>query len=223
MTVALLVLMGALLLAACGADEDEEDEAAPTAATSPAATAMATSTAAATPIAAEADSAVTISAREFCEEAELTITRWDLPATLSDGIERGTIELRYRLPPGAEALLVWMGVPIEVGPVTFGDLFRIDPSLQASFPNADPSAVMPATVGSHGFDLEQDGRTHTIRVPITLPTEGSFDGAAPWRWSSLATPPFALGAPEVLATFRAEGTRVRLDGRFCTPVIVPLP
>ena len=197
--------MGALLLAACGADVGEEDEAAPTATFTSAATpdATAAATAAATPGDTEADSTVTISAREFCEQADLTITRWELPPALTDSLERGTIELRYRVPPGAEVLVVWMEARIEVGEVTFGDLFRLNPALAIEFPNADPGGIVPATIPSHGFDIVFDGRTHTIVVLITLPPERSFDDTSGWRWSELtlcATPRVCTASP-TQATF----------------------
>ncbi len=164
-----------------------------------------------------------ISFPEFCAQAELSITRWELPPALTDQIERGTIELRYRIPPGAEPLTIWMGVDIEVGDVTIGDVIRLDPGLAATFANADPSAPFPASVMSHGFDVELDGRTRTIEVIITLPSEQAFDGTEGWRWSDLTETPFEVSDPWVLAMFRADGVRVRLDGEFCTPVFVPLP
>lgn len=209
----------ALLLAACGdALEDDEPEIATPAAT---ATTPASSTPSPTP---DADTSVPpISAWEFCQQAVLTITRWDLPPTLGDGIQRGTIELRYRLPPGAEPLVLWLGATIEVGDVTFGDLFALDPTLHSLFPNADPAATFPTTIPSHGFDLEEDSQLHTIEVAITLPSEAMFDTAEPWQWSSLSPPPFLIGEPWLVATFRADGTRVRLDGEHCTPIILPLP
>ena len=160
---------------------------------------------------------------EFCSQAELSITRWELPPALTDKIERGAIELRYRIPPSAEPLTIWMGVDIEVGDVTIGDVIRLDPAQQATFANADPSAPFPALVMSHGFDVELDGRTRTIEAPITLPSEQLFDGAEGWRWSDLTATPFEVSDPWVLARFRADGVRVRLDGEFCTPVFVPLP
>ena len=160
---------------------------------------------------------------EFCSQAELSITRWELPPALTDKIERGAIELRYRIPPGAEPLTIWMGVDIEVGDVTIGDVIRLDPAQQATFANADPSAPFPAIVMSHGSDVKLDGRTRTIEVPITLPSEQLFDGAEGWRWSDLTATPFEVSDPWVLARFRADGVRVRLDGEFCTPVFVPLP
>ena len=169
------------------------------------------------------DAAAAITADEFCRLAELTITRWDLPAALGDDTQIGSIELRYRLPPGAEPITVWMGANLELGDITFGDLFRLDPALLELFPNADPGAAFPTKIPSHGFDLETDTRTRTISVLITLPAQDLFDRAEPWRWSSLSPPPFRVGAPEVLATFRASGTRVRLDGRHCTPILLPLP
>jgi len=171
----------------------------------------------------DVDGATAITAAEFCRQAELTITRWDLPDTLGDEVQIGSIELRYRLPPGAEPLVVWMGANLELGAITFGELLSLDPALEELFPNADPDAILPSKVPSHGFDLETDNRTRTISVLITLPAQEMFDGAAPWRWSSLSPPPFAVGAPEVVATFRASGTRVRLDGRHCTPILLPLP
>lgn len=169
------------------------------------------------------DTAGAIAADEFCRLAELTITRWDLPAALGDDAQIGSIELRYRLPPGAEPLTVWMGANLELGDITFGDLFRLDPALLELFPNADPGATLPTKIPSHSFDLETDNRTRTISVLITLPAQDIFDRAEPWRWSSLSPPPFLVGTPEVLATFRASGTRVRIDGQHCTPIFLPLP
>ena len=164
-----------------------------------------------------------ISFPEFCAQAELAITRWELPPALTDKIERGAIELRYRIPPGAEPLTIWLGVNIEVGDVTIGDVIRLDSAQQATFPTADPSAPFPASVMSHGFDVELDGRTRTIEVLITLPSEQMFDGNNGWRWSDFTQTPFEVSDPWVLARFRADGVRVHLDGEFCTPVFVPLP
>ena len=108
-----------------------------------------------------------ITAGEFCRQAELTITRWDLPEALGDHVQLGNIELRYRLPPGAEPVTIWMGVNLELGRITFGDLFRLDRSLAELFPNADPRAPFPTMIPSHSFDLETDNRTRTISVLIT--------------------------------------------------------
>ena len=163
-----------------------------------------------------------ITAGEFCRQAELTITRWDLPEALGDHVQLGNIELRYRLPPGAEPVTIWMGVNLELGRITFGDLFRLDRSLAELFPNADPRAPFPTMIPSHSFDLETDNRTRTISVLITLPDQDSYDRTERWRWSSLSPPPFGVGPPVVLATFSASGTRVRLDGRHCTPIVLPL-
>ena len=116
-----------------------------------------------------------------------------------------------------------MGARIEVGEVTFGDLFRLNPALAIEFPNADPRGIVPATIPSHGFDIVFDGRTYTIVVPITLPPKRSFDNTSGWRWSELTPLPFAIGDPWVSATFRADGVRVRMDGQYCTPIIPPLP
>ena len=218
------LLFAALLLVACG-DALEADAVDPEGAASPSATPTASPAAPTTPTppATTTPEPPPISAVEFCEQAQLSITRWELPPVLTDQIERGSIELRYRLPPGAETLIVWMGATIEVGSVTFGDVFGVDPSLRAMFPNADPEGVIPATIPSHGFDLEFDSQTHTIEVPITFPPEANFDATATWRWSRLSPPPFVVGEPWVLATFRADGVRVRMDGQHCTPVIPPLP
>ena len=142
---------------------------------------------------------------------------------LDDDVQLGSIELRYHLPPGADPVMVWMGVNLELGNITFGDLFRLDRSLAELFPNADPRATFPTMIPSHSFDLETDNRTRTISVLITLPAQDTYDRTEPWRWSSLSPPPFSVGTPVVLATFRAGGTRVRLDGRHCTPIVLPLP
>lgn len=215
------------LLAGCGSGEEPASGAGPRAAPPLAsATASTTSTAvvgAGSPSSASASSTPAIGFPDFCSQAELSITRWELPPALTDQIERGAIELRYRIPPGAEPLTIWMGVDIEVGAVTIGDVLRLDPSQQATFPNADPSALIPASVMSHGFDVEPDGRTRTIEVAITLPSEQMFDGASGWGWSNLTRSPFEVSDPWVLWSFRADGVRVRLDGEFCTPILVPLP
>ena len=174
-------------------------------------------------LAAQNEVPASITFDEFCRQAELTITRWELPPALTDQIERGAIELRYRIPPGAEPLTIWMGVNIEVGDVTIGDVIRLDPAQRATFANADPSVPFPAIVMSHDFDVELDGRTRTIEVPITLASAQMFDGANGWRWSDLTETPFEVSDPRVLARFRADDVRVRLDGEFCTPVFVPLP
>jgi hypothetical protein len=220
------VLAALLLAAACGSGDSRDVEPErEDATTSRAATSTAVATAASGAQAddrAAAAATPAISFPEFCARAELTITRWVLPPTLTDQIERGAIELRYRIPPGAEPLTVWMGVDIEVGDVTVGDVLAIDPAARAMFPNANPATEVPAIIMSHGFDVELDGRTRTIEVPIVLPSAASFDGASGWRWSELTPPPFAVSEPWVSATFRADGVRVRLDGEFCSPVFVPL-
>ena len=107
-----------------------------------------------------------ITAGEFCRQAELTITRWDLPRALGDRVQLGNIELCYRLPPGAEPLTIWMGVNLKLGRITFADLFRLDRSLAELFPNADPRAPFPTMIPSHSFDLETDNRTRTEPDPV---------------------------------------------------------
>ena len=214
----LLLLAAGSLLAGCGAIANDQPS---TAGTPPA---LATGSPLAPPPASVTPAATPeIEYTDFCARAEFTVVDWELPAVLTDSLQDRTITLRYRLPPGAEALLIWMGVAIEPEALTVGVLVASDPALAQAFPNADPRALVPSTIASDGFDLEIDGQTHTIRVHILLPTEQSYDGANEWRWSQFAEPPFEGGAPLVSARFRAGGVRVDLDGRHCTPRILPLP
>ncbi len=153
----------------------------------------------------------------------LTVADWDLPAALSDSQQRGRLALRYRLPEGAEILLLWAGVQIEPGSATIDEITNADPTSASLFPNADPGAVMPAVVSSDGFDLVVDGQLHAVDIGVTLLTEQQFDGSAPWRWSRLADPPFEVGPPLVVARFRVSGMRIDMDGSSCTPRFIPLP
>ncbi len=206
------------LTAACGALSSSD--ATPTAAPLRSAAPTATASAATTP---EPASTPPIDYIDFCHQAEFTPIDWNLPAVLTDSLQDGTITLRYRLPPGAEPLLIWMGVPIEPESVTIGELIASNPAVADVFPNADRQARFPSTITSDGFDLEIDGQTHLVQVHILLPTEQGYDNANGWRWSDFTDPPFDVGEPIVAARFRADGVRVDLDGTHCTPRIIPLP
>ena len=149
---------------------------------------------------------------DFCSQAEFTAVDWNLPAVLTDSLQDGTITLRYRLPPGAEPWLIWMGVPIEPESVTFGELIASNPALADAFPKADRRARLPSTVTSDGCDLEIDGTVHVITVHILLPTGRGYDNANEWRWSDFTDPPIAVSEPIVAARFRADGVRADLDG-----------
>ena len=228
----LAVACGALSSSDATPSADRLRSAAPTA-TAPAAT---------TP---EPASTTPIDYVDFCSQAEFTPVDRNLPAVLTDSLQDGTITLRYRLPPGAEPLLIWMGVPIEPESVTSGELIASNAALAALFPNAgsrgalpsiasnaalaalfpnaDRGARFPSTITSDGFDLEIDGQVHVIAVHILLPTELGYDSGNEWRWSDFTDPPFGVGEPIVAARFRADGVRVDLDGTHCTPRIIPLP
>jgi hypothetical protein len=220
LTASLTLLTFALLGAACGSQEfDDEPEPTSTATTVPATTAATTATPDDAP---ESVDVAPLTAAEFCERAELTIIDSNIPERLTDQPASGTMILRYRLPPGAEAISIWIGVDIEID-ATIGDLVRSHPELARAFPRADPGTPFPATIPSGGFELEQDGIERTVQISITFPTEQQFDGSEPWRWSSISTPPFRLGEPRLVANFRASGTRIRMDGHYCTPIILPLP
>jgi hypothetical protein len=164
-----------------------------------------------------------IAPEQFCSVAVLTVVDWDLPSALSDSQQRGRLALQYRLPEGAEVVLLWAGVSIEPGSVTIDEITRADPTSAGLFPNADPRGVVPAVVSSDGFDLVADGQLHTVDIGVTLLSEQQFDGSAPWRWSRIADPPFEVGSPLVSARFRVSGMRIDMDGAACTPRFIPLP
>ena len=164
------------LTAACGtlSSSDETPTAAPLRPTAPTAGAAAATTP-------EPTSTPPIDYVDFCSQAEFTSVDWNLPDVLTDSLQDGTITLRYRLPPGAEALLVWMGVPIDPESVTVGELIAANPALADAFPNADGRARIPSNAPTDGFDLEADGQTHLVQVHILLPTEQGYDNANAWR------------------------------------------
>ncbi len=213
----------ALFAAACSAVRVASDDEAPP----PAATASPTPTPSATatpppPLDPTPTSTPAISHVDFCAQAELTAIDWDLPDVLTGSLQEGTITLRYRLPAGAEPLLIALGVTIEPGSITIGELLDARPGLASQFQNADRSAPIPAIIPADGFDLEADGQTHVLEVGILLPSEQLYDGGD-WAWSDFTDPPFAVGEPVVNARFRADGVRLDMDGVHCTPRIYPLP
>ena len=212
----------ALLAVACAAVRvASDDEPSPAATASPTASATATASPP-PPLDPTPTSTPAISEVDFCAQAELTAIDWDLPDVLTGSLQEGTITLRYRIPPGAEALLIALGVVIEPGSITIGQLLDARPGLASQFQNADRTAPIPAIRIADGFDLEIDGQTHVIEVGILLPSEQLYDGGE-WAWSDFTDPPFAVGEPVVSARFRADGVRVDMDGVHCTPRIYPLP
>ncbi|MDA0256681.1 MAG: hypothetical protein O3C25_02925 [Chloroflexi bacterium] len=219
------ILLAAVGLSGCAAIAPSDDESAAARAGESTATASPAATAATPPpdSAASPSATPSIAAEDFCRVAELTVVDWELPPTLSDGLQQGRITLRYRIPPGAESVLLWLGVVVEPRSVTVGEIVAADPALTALFPAADPATVVPAAIPSDGFDIEADGVVRTIDVGVLLLTEAQFDGSAPWRWSRFTAPPFEVGPPIVSARFRASGIRIDMDGASCSPRFIPLP
>ena len=221
-TVARLGLIAAaLLLAACSdALDDEPAEPTPTAPAAPSDSPTPDAGSPTPPVPTptpEADPTVApISSQDFCAQAQLSITRWDLPPVLTDEIQSGSIELRYRLPPGVETLTLWMGATIEVGLVTFGDVLQLDPALSQTFPNADPNAVFPGPSRATASKWSST-RSCTRSRWRSRSRRGELRSNGGVGWSRLSPPPFAIGEPWIAATFRADGVRVRMDGTHCTP------
>ena len=210
----------ALLAATCSTVRVASDDETP-----PAMKATPTASATATPpppLDPSPTSTPAVSHVDFCAQAELTAIDWDLPDVLTGSLQEGTITLRYRLAPGAEPLLIALGVTIEPGSITIGELLDVRPGLASQFPNADRAAPIPSIIPADGFDLEADGQTHVIEVGILLPSEQLYDGGE-WAWSDFTAPPFTVGEPVVNARFRADGVRLDMDGVHCTPRIYPLP